>query len=42
MAKLHFKYDLTLLNDTMDWQKDSRMYTLWEKPSLMVKALPRE
>ncbi|KAJ5674729.1 benzoate 4-monooxygenase cytochrome P450 [Penicillium maclennaniae] len=42
MAKLHFKYDLTLLNDTMDWQKDSRMYTLWEKPSLMVKVIPRE
>ena len=41
LAKLHWKYDLTLLNPEMDWQRDSKMHTLWKKPELMVKVSPR-
>ena len=41
LAKLHWKYNLTLLNPEMDWQRDSRMHTLWKKPELMVKVSPR-
>ena len=41
LAKLHWKYDLTLLNPEMDWQRDSRMQTLWKKPELRVRVSPR-
>ncbi|OAA35820.1 cytochrome P450 monooxygenase [Beauveria brongniartii RCEF 3172] len=39
-AKLFYQYDLELDDDKVDWQADSRMHTLWEKPPLMVKVLP--
>ena len=40
LAKLHFSYDLALLDDgqDVDWQRESRMHTLWKKPKLMIKA----
>ena len=40
LAKLHFPYDLALLDDVqdVDWQRDSRMHTLWNKPKLIVMA----
>ncbi|KAL4788259.1 benzoate 4-monooxygenase cytochrome P450 [Aspergillus varians] len=41
MAKMIFRYDLELLNKDLDWQRDSRMHTLWEKPPLMVRVSPR-
>ena len=41
LAKVHFSYDLELLNPEVDWQRESRMQILWEKPSLMVKVIPR-
>ena len=36
LAKLHFLYDLELIDRNIDWQRDSRMYLLWKKPPLMV------
>ncbi|KAI9879763.1 MAG: hypothetical protein M1830_007205 [Pleopsidium flavum] len=42
LAKLHFTYDLKLLNDNLNWQRDSEMYTLWKKPELKVKVLQRQ
>nr|POE75177.1 cytochrome p450 monooxygenase 1 [Quercus suber]POE94743.1 cytochrome p450 monooxygenase 1 [Quercus suber] len=36
MAKLIYRYDLKLANDDLDWHRDSKMHTLWEKPALMV------
>lgn len=41
MAKLVFSYDLELVNKDLDWLRDSRMHTLWEKPPLMVRISPR-
>ena len=38
LAKLHFKYDLELLSKEVDWQGDSKMHTLWQKPDLLVKV----
>ncbi|KAI1328958.1 cytochrome P450 [Xylariaceae sp. FL0255] len=39
LAKLHFKYDLELLSKNLDWQRDSRMHTLWHKPRMSVKII---
>ncbi|PGG97502.1 hypothetical protein AJ79_09172 [Helicocarpus griseus UAMH5409] len=41
LAKVLFKYDLHLLDQKIDWQRDSRMHLLWKKPKLMVKVSPR-
>ncbi|KAH8660701.1 benzoate 4-monooxygenase cytochrome P450 [Tricladium varicosporioides] len=42
LAKLHFKYDLQLMDEKLDWQEASEMHTLWQKPKLMVKVMPRD
>lgn len=42
MAKLHYSYDLELLDEGLDWQKQSKMHTLWQKPELRVKVHPRK
>lgn len=42
LAKLHFSYDLALLDgQDVDWHRDSQMHTLWKKPKLMVRATRR-
>lgn len=41
LAKLHYKYDLELLSKEVDWLRDSKMHTLWQKPSLKVKVSAR-
>ncbi|MCJ1383958.1 hypothetical protein MMC17_007072 [Xylographa soralifera] len=41
LAKLHYTYDLKLGDEMLDWHRDSRMHTLWQKPELMVKVVPR-
>jgi len=40
LAKVLFNFDLDLVDKTHDWMKDQKFYTLWEKPSLMVKLKP--
>lgn len=42
MAKVSFRYDLELVNKELDWNRDSWMHTLWEKPSLLARVLPRQ
>ena len=37
LAKLLYTYDLELLDSQLDWHKDSKMHTLWQKPSLRIK-----
>ncbi|CBX99323.1 similar to cytochrome P450 monooxygenase [Plenodomus lingam JN3] len=37
MAKIIYRYDMEPVDDTVDWHRDSRMHTLWEKPPLMVR-----
>ncbi|PVH97982.1 putative cytochrome P450 [Periconia macrospinosa] len=41
LAKLHFSYDLQLLDKDVDWHRDSKMHTLWQKPALKIRVLPR-
>ncbi|CAL3971099.1 unnamed protein product [Diplocarpon coronariae] len=37
LAKLFWQYDLAWFNsDEIDWERDSKGYTLWEKPDLRV------
>jgi cytochrome P450 len=42
LAKLLWKYDLELVNQDVDWQRDSTMHTLWKKPELMVRVKTRK
>ena len=42
LAKLLFTYELELVNTDLDWHRDSRMATLWQKPELMVRVKPRK
>lgn len=42
LAKMHFQYDLELLEPDLDWHKQSEMHTLWQKPKLMVRVHPRK
>lgn len=41
LAKLLLTYDMKLLNSELDWHRDSRMATLWQKPELRVRVIPR-
>ncbi|KAF2969677.1 hypothetical protein GQX73_g3914 [Xylaria multiplex] len=41
MAKVVWKYDLELLDDSIDWHGDSQMQTLWQKPKMRVKVRDR-
>ncbi|KAF5513850.1 Cytochrome P450 monooxygenase BOA3 [Colletotrichum fructicola] len=40
LAKMHFKYDLELLDPSMDWHASSQMHTLWQKPTMKVTVQP--
>ena len=42
LCKLLWMYDLQLLNNDVDWLRDSRMATLWQKPELRVRVKRRE
>jgi hypothetical protein len=37
VAKILFHFDLELVDKTRDWLKGQKVFTLWQKPSLMVK-----
>ncbi|KAI4730515.1 putative P450 monooxygenase [Aureobasidium sp. EXF-10728] len=41
MCKLHYKYDLELVNTELDWFRDSKMHIVWHKPAMMVRVKPR-
>ncbi|MCJ1314166.1 hypothetical protein MMC25_007846 [Agyrium rufum] len=41
LARLVFTYEVELVSTHLDWQRDSRMQTLWQKPELRVKFLRR-
>ena len=38
LAKMIWTYDLELVDESMDWHRDSQMHTLWKKPKLMVRT----
>lgn len=41
LAKIHYKYDLELVDKTLDWHAQSEMHTLWQKPVMKVVVRPR-
>lgn len=41
LAKLHYSYDMELLDETVDWQRDLKMHTLWQKPELIIRVKPK-
>jgi len=42
LAKLHFTFDMELVNRGLDWHRDSEMHTLWKKPDLKVWLTRRQ
>lgn len=41
LAKLHYKCSLELVNTDLNWQDDSKMHTLWQKPKMKVRVSQR-
>ncbi|KAI1873502.1 hypothetical protein JX265_005124 [Neoarthrinium moseri] len=41
LVKIHFKYDLNLVDPSLDWQAQSKMHTLWQKPVMKVSVRSR-
>lgn len=42
MAKLHYTYDMELMEKTLDWLQQSHMHVMWWKPALYVRFSPAE
>jgi len=42
LAKLFWVYDMELMNKAVDFEHDSKVWTLWNKPDLIVKLIRRE
>lgn len=40
LTKVLFNFDLELVDKDVDWMAGQKVFTLWEKPSLMVKLTP--
>jgi hypothetical protein len=40
LAKVLFSFDLRLRDASHDWMRGQKLFTLWEKPSLMVDLKP--
>jgi hypothetical protein len=40
VAKVLFSFDLELVDKTQDWFSGQKVFSVWEKPSLMVKVTP--
>ena len=41
LAKMYFRYEVELVNDRVDWHRDSEMQLLWKKPELLVRMHQR-
>ncbi|KAI1115913.1 cytochrome P450 [Nemania sp. NC0429] len=40
LAKIVFNFDMSLADDSRDWLKDQKAYTVWEKPPLNIHLKP--
>jgi cytochrome P450 len=40
VAKVLFNFDLELVDTTQDWLEGQKVFTLWQKFSLMVQMRP--
>jgi cytochrome P450 len=41
LAKMLWTYDMELMDDKLDWVRDSPAWTLWVKPALPVRFTRR-
>jgi cytochrome P450 len=41
LCKIIWMYDLEMVNESLEWHKESQMHTLWRKPELLVKVSNR-
>jgi len=41
IAKMVFHFDYELVDDNLDWERDSQCFVLWQKPDLLTKVIPR-
>ncbi|KAH0293761.1 putative cytochrome P450 [Aureobasidium namibiae CBS 147.97] len=37
LAKMHWRYDIALVNETLQWEEQSREHVMWTKPELFVR-----
>ena len=42
IAKLVFLFDFELVDDDLDWDRESACFRLWQKPDLWTKVTMRE
>ncbi|KAH7028652.1 cytochrome P450 monooxygenase [Macrophomina phaseolina] len=42
LATLHYKYDLELVDDKLDWLESSKVHIMWWKPELRVRFKQRK
>ncbi|KAM6536120.1 hypothetical protein FALCPG4_005638 [Fusarium falciforme] len=42
LAKLTFSFEMKVVNEDLDWDRDTNTSTFWDKPSLMVQFRKRE
>ncbi len=41
LAKLFWTYDVELVDHSLDWLRDNKLYFLWEKPELKIRVRRR-
>ena len=41
LAKLHFQFDMELLNKALDWEAECHLHVLWWKPALPIRMTNR-
>ena len=41
LAKMHFTYELELVDKRLDWEEQSHMHIMWWKPELKVQITSR-
>jgi hypothetical protein len=42
LAKLFWRYDLSLVDENLDLEGQGRMHVMWWKPSMYVRIVPRQ
>ena len=42
LARLLFKFDMDILEESRNWNAHTKPYNLWYKPPLYVQIAPRE
>jgi hypothetical protein len=42
IAKMIFLFDYELVDDSLDWDRDSPSFILWQKPELWTKVTLRD